>query len=83
MPRNLDRRIEALIPVEGSRVRQELNAVLDSVFADTTNAWELLSDGSWRRVEPGKGAKPHTHQAAMQRRAVARARRRANGRSAR
>jgi polyphosphate kinase len=83
MPRNLDRRIEALIPVEGSRVRQELNAVLDSVFADTTNAWELLPDGSWRRVEPGKGAKPHTHQAAMQRRAVARARRRANGRSAR
>ena len=34
MPRNLDRRIEVLVPVENARARQELRRVLDSVFAD-------------------------------------------------
>jgi polyphosphate kinase len=77
MPRNLDRRIEIAMPIENARVRQELNAVLDSVFADTTNAWELQPDDTWRRVEAPKGMRPHTHQAVMQRRALARARRRA------
>jgi polyphosphate kinase len=80
MPRNLEGRIEVLTPVENARVRQELNAVLDSVFSDTTNAWELLPDDSWRRVTAEKGARPHTHQAAMQRRALARARRQADTR---
>jgi polyphosphate kinase len=80
MPRNLDGRIEVLAPVENARVRQELNTLLDSVFADTTNAWELAPDDTWRRVSRDKGARPHTHQAAMQRRALARARRQASGR---
>jgi polyphosphate kinase len=76
MPRNLDRRIEVLTPVDVVRVRQELATVLDSVFTDNTNAWELASDGSWSRVAPPDGAKAYSHQAAMQRRALVRARRR-------
>jgi polyphosphate kinase len=80
MPRNLDRRIEVLAPIESARVRQELGAVLDSVFADNTFAWELAPDGGWARVTPAKGAKPHGHQAAMQRRALVRARRSARNR---
>jgi polyphosphate kinase len=80
MPRNLDGRIEVLAPVENTRVRQELNTLLDSVFADTTNAWELQPDDTWHRVARDKGARPHTHQAAMQRRSLARARRQASGR---
>ena len=79
MPRNLDRRIEVLTPVDGARVRQELGAVLDSAFADNTNAWELQSDGTWSRCTPA-GSKPVSHQAAMQRRALVRARRRARER---
>jgi len=75
MPRNLDRRIEVLTPIDGARVRQELNAVLDSVFEDTRYASELAADGSWSRRRPAKG-KGHDHQAAMQRRALVRARRR-------
>ena len=47
MPRNLDHRVEVLMPVESGRTRQEVNAILDSVFADNTNAWELASDGTW------------------------------------
>ena len=75
MPRNLDRRIEVLVPVESARVRHELNAVLDSVFADDLFAWELGADGSWSRVAHTSGRKPHSHQAVMQRRARARAKR--------
>ena len=74
MPRNLDRRIEVLTPVENARARAEIGAILDSAFADTTNTWELGPDGTWNRLE-GKGKKAHAHQEAMMRRARLRARR--------
>ncbi len=74
MQRNLDRRIEVLMPVDAGRSRQELGAILDSVFADNTNSWELAADGTWSRVSP-EGRKPRTHQAAMMKRARQRARR--------
>jgi polyphosphate kinase len=73
MARNLDHRIEVLVPVENSRVRQEVHAVLDSALADDTNAWVLESDGTWVRAEPD--SKPHNHHATMMRRAQAKARR--------
>ena len=41
MPRNLDRRVEILVPIENARARQELQAVLDSVFAADVHAWAL------------------------------------------
>lgn len=75
MPRNLDHRIEVLVPVEQARTRQELGAILDSVFTDDTHAWELDSDGSWSRLQPQRPEKPHHHQAAMMRRAQLRVRR--------
>jgi polyphosphate kinase len=74
MPRNLDRRIEVLTPVENVRARSEVGAVLDSAFADTTNTWELGPDGDWTRLE-GRGRKGQAHQDAMMRRAQLRARR--------
>jgi len=75
MPRNLDRRVEVLMPVESTRARTELNAVLDSVFADNVFAWELAADGTWSRCAPDKRGKRHAHQAAMHRRAKARTKR--------
>jgi len=83
MPRNLDRRIEVLVPVENARTRQDLGSVLDSVFADDSNAWVLASDGSWTRLQPERPEKPHHHQAAMMRRAQLRARRLGDGRNRR
>ena len=74
MPRNLDRRIEVLAPVEGARARAEITAILDSAFSDTTNAWELGPDGVWARVQ-GSRKREHAHQSAMMRRAQVRARR--------
>ena len=41
MQRNLDHRIEVLVPVENARVRAEIHAILDSALADDTNAWIL------------------------------------------
>jgi len=81
MPRNLDRRIEVLVPIENARARQELQAVLDSVFADDVHAWALASSGSWAPVAPGTTKKPVDHQAAMMRRAQLRARRQTDGRT--
>jgi polyphosphate kinase len=75
MPRNLDRRIEILMPVEQARARQELHAVLESALADNTMAWKLGSNGSWHRLSPGKGERAHNHQATLQRRAELRVRR--------
>jgi polyphosphate kinase len=74
MPRNLDHRIEVLVPVENGRVRQDIHALLDSALADDTNAWLLASDGTWTRASAG--SKPHSHQMSMGRRALTRARRR-------
>jgi polyphosphate kinase len=75
MPRNLDRRVEILVPIENPRARQELQAILDSVFADDIHAWALAGDGSWAPVTPRKPDKVVDHQAAMMKRAQLRARR--------
>jgi polyphosphate kinase len=73
MQRNLDHRIEVLVPVENTRVRQEISAILDSAFADDVNTWLLGADGAWTRATPAD--KPHSHHATMMRRVRTRARR--------
>jgi polyphosphate kinase len=82
MQRNLDHRIEVLMPVENARARQEIAAILDSALADDSYAWGLDSEGVWTRLSPSKPDKPHSHHATMMRRALARGRRRARGRRA-
>ena len=80
MQRNLDHRIEVLVPVENVRVRQEIHAVLDSALADDTNAWILAPSGEWTRAVPAKADKAHTHHAELMRRSLKRARRSARDR---
>ncbi|MEO5633769.1 polyphosphate kinase 1 [Gaiella sp.] len=74
MPRNLDRRVEILAPIENPRARHELDAILDSVFADDIHAWALGEDGSWAPLMPKKPDKVVDHQIAMMKRAEIRAR---------
>ncbi len=50
MGRNLDRRIEVVVPVRDLELQSRLFEILDLVFADETNAWELGPDRRWRRV---------------------------------
>ncbi|HEU0025389.1 MAG TPA: polyphosphate kinase 1 [Thermoleophilaceae bacterium] len=56
MPRNLDTRVELLVPVEGAALQAEIEDTLERCLADDTFAWELLSDGSWRRRTGGTRA---------------------------
>jgi polyphosphate kinase len=56
MPRNLDRRVEVLYPVENPRLRTRLrDNILMVHLRDTAKARELLPDGSYVRVEPEPG----------------------------
>jgi polyphosphate kinase len=81
MPRNLDHRVEVVMPVDDARSRQEINAIFDTLLADNTQAWELRADGSWERVRPEKGARTTASHPALMRRARLRARRRPPARS--
>ena len=55
MPRNLDRRVEQLFPVEDPFLKTALKKILDIHLSDNVKAREMLSDGSYRRVEPKPG----------------------------
>jgi polyphosphate kinase len=66
LPRNLDHRLEAVAPVEDSRLQQRLGAALDALLEDTT-AWELHPDSSWTRVVPKKGEPPRSGQTSLMR----------------
>jgi polyphosphate kinase len=72
MPRNLDRRVEVLAPVEDARLRKRIDGVLDALLADTRFSWELGADGRWSRVRPPTGEKPVSAQELLMREAVAR-----------
>jgi polyphosphate kinase len=52
MPRNLDRRVEALVPVVDPELQARLQEVLEVNLADDVLAWELQPDGTWRHVAP-------------------------------
>ena len=74
MTRNLDHRVEAIVPITDETGRARLEEVLRLLLADNRLAWELLEDGHWARVAdrvaPGTTV-VDTHAALMER-AVAR-----------
>jgi polyphosphate kinase len=53
MSRNLDRRVEILVPVEDETCRKRLIGILDVFFQDNVKAKRLLPDGTYVKVEPG------------------------------
>ncbi len=64
MERNFDQRVEAITPVVDQTLAAHLRErVLDAYLRDTVNARELQTDGSYRPIEPGKGAEPFDVQA--------------------
>jgi polyphosphate kinase len=60
MPRNFDRRVEAIAPVEGATLHTRLRSLLDTCLADNRQAWELHSNGSWTQRVP-QGPERATH----------------------
>jgi polyphosphate kinase len=55
MPRNLDRRVEAVIPVADPGLKLRLDRVLKVLLSDDVLAWTLRADGTWRKVPTRKG----------------------------
>jgi polyphosphate kinase len=55
MDRNLDRRIEAFVPIDDPEARRELDEIIATLLADDRRAWSLAPDGRWQRVERLEG----------------------------
>jgi polyphosphate kinase len=67
MPRNLDSRVELVVPVEDADLRAELLDVLECCFADKANAWELDASGLWTRLSPENGQRRSVQEELRQR----------------
>ncbi|SHH52201.1 polyphosphate kinase 1 [Halobaculum gomorrense] len=55
MTRNLDRRVEAVAPVDDPSIRAELETVLAYMLADNRRRWVMRPDGRYVQLEPGEG----------------------------
>ncbi len=66
MPRNIDRRVEVLFPIEEPRLIRHLrDDVLETYLSDTVNARRLLPDGAYERIKPGAKRTPLDSQARL------------------
>jgi polyphosphate kinase len=53
MRRNLDRRVEAIAPIEDSEISKDLQEILGIMLADNRQAWDLQPDGRYIQRHPG------------------------------
>ena len=73
MERNLDHRIEVLVPVEAAHAKAEIETVFKALLTDNSQAWELGATGEWERLHPQQGERKQAAQlAAMRRRSRSR-----------
>ncbi len=76
MERNLDRRVEVMVPIDDPDLGDRLTTILSEALGDQANSWELQPDGGWSRVAPGPGPLGRDLQRELQVEALASVRRR-------
>lgn len=57
MPRNLDRRIEIMFPVENKEIKNSVIDLIKLYFKDNQKSWRLLPEGNYEKIEPGEHRK--------------------------
>lgn len=65
MPRNLDRRVEAVVPIDDVRWHRRLHSVLETCLRDNRQAWELRADSRYHRRVQTDGVERATQQILM------------------
>jgi len=66
MPRNFDRRVEVVVPIEDQRLRERVFSLLETQLADNRQAWDMLADGTYVQRKPGNDAVTSVHEILLQ-----------------
>ncbi len=62
MPRNLNRRVEVMVPIQHARHTASLDQALEFALADDVVRWELQPDDTWTRMGPTNSFEPHSQE---------------------
>ena len=62
MSRNLNRRVEAVVPVEEPELAKDLQEILGIMLADNRQTWDLQPDGNYMQRRPADEPNEHCAQ---------------------
>jgi polyphosphate kinase len=62
MTRNLNKRVETVVPIYQTDLQEKLQEILDTYWADNKKSWKLLPDGSYQLIKAENGEQPFSAQ---------------------